>query len=165
MNVLWNYLWPAFAAGLVVGLVAGLSGFPRRRRRNASLALGLAAAIGVAALWHAPFGAANRLSNHIQRDVRDALVYYEMTQVTGHVQRGPLTRRIELSGPADDFQRSELARLMGQIPGASVATWSGERGMPLIAEGTAASLLGFLFGLLLAFLVELRRRHNAQWNW
>jgi hypothetical protein len=28
-----------------------------------------------------------------------------------------------------------------------------------------ASLLGFLLGLLLAYLVELRRRYNAQWNW
>ena len=165
MSVLWSYLWPAFAAGLVLGILAGLSGFRQRRRRNASLALGLVAAIGAAALWHGPFGAADRLSNHIQRDVRDALVYYEMTQVTGRVQRGPLTRRIELSGPADDFQRSELARLMDQIPGASVATWSGARGVPLIAEGTAASFLGFLFGLLLAYLVELRRRHNAQWSW
>jgi hypothetical protein len=165
VNVLWNYLWPAFAAGLVVGVVAGLSGFRRRRGRNASLGLGLAAAIGAAALWHGPLGAADRLTNHIQRDIHDALVYYEMTQVTGHVQRGPLTRRIELSGPADDFQRSELARLMGQVPGASVATWSAARGMPLIAEGTGASLLGFIFGLLLAYLVELRRRHNAQWNW
>ena len=38
-------------------------------------------------------------------------------------------------------------------------------GTPLIAEGTGASLLGFLIGLLLAYLVELRRRYNAQWNW
>jgi hypothetical protein len=77
----------------------------------------------------------------------------------------PLTRRVELSGPADDFQRSELARLMDEIPGVSGATWSSGRGIPLIAEGLAVTLLGFLLGLLLAYLVELRRRHNAQWNW
>jgi hypothetical protein len=35
----------------------------------------------------------------------------------------------------------------------------------LIAEGMAVSVLGFLFGLLLAYLFELRRRYNAQWNW
>jgi hypothetical protein len=27
------------------------------------------------------------------------------------------------------------------------------------------AVLGFLFGLLVAYLVELRRRYNAQWNW
>jgi hypothetical protein len=26
-------------------------------------------------------------------------------------------------------------------------------------------VLGFLFGLLLAYLIELRRRYNAQWTW
>jgi hypothetical protein len=46
------------------------------------------------------------------------------------------------------------------------ARWSGDGGgLPLIAEGMIASLLGFLLGLLLAYLVELRRRYNAQWNW
>jgi len=165
MNVLWDYLWPAYVAGLVAGIVAGIYGFRHRPRRNAAFAFGLAAAIGAAALWHGPLGAADRLASRVERGIRDALVYYEMTQVTGHVQHGPLTRRVQLSGPADDFQRSELARLMRQIPGASGATWSAARGLPLILEGTAASLLGFLFGLLLAYLVELRRRHNAQWNW
>jgi membrane associated rhomboid family serine protease len=29
----------------------------------------------------------------------------------------------------------------------------------------AVAFAGFLFGLVLAYLVELRRRHNAQWNW
>ena len=36
---------------------------------------------------------------------------------------------------------------------------------PLIVEAAAVALLGFLFGLLLAYLVELRRRYNAQWTW
>ena len=27
------------------------------------------------------------------------------------------------------------------------------------------AVLGFLFGLLLAYLIELHRRYNAQWNW
>jgi hypothetical protein len=26
-------------------------------------------------------------------------------------------------------------------------------------------VVGFLFGLLVAYLIELRRRYNAQWNW
>jgi ABC-type lipoprotein release transport system permease subunit len=35
----------------------------------------------------------------------------------------------------------------------------------LLVEGLFAAVLGFLLGLLLAYLVELRRRYNAQWNW
>jgi hypothetical protein len=35
----------------------------------------------------------------------------------------------------------------------------------LILEGTAVAIVGFLLGLVLAYLVELRRRYNAQWNW
>jgi hypothetical protein len=37
--------------------------------------------------------------------------------------------------------------------------------MPLIVEACAVSLAGFLFGLTLAYLVELRRRANAEWRW
>jgi hypothetical protein len=88
-----------------------------------------------------------------------------MNQISAHLHHDPLTRRIDLSGPADDFQRSEIARLLSQIPGVSSARWSDRGGVPLIAEGAGISLLGFLLGLLLAYLVELRRRHNAQWNW
>jgi hypothetical protein len=71
-----------------------------------------------------------------------------------------------LSGPADDFQQRELVRTMETLPGVSSATWSaGSGGTPLIAEGAGTSVLGFLIGLVLAYLVELRRRYNAQWNW
>ena len=55
---------------------------------------------------------------------------------------------------------------METLPGVSAATWSNAGGgTPLIAEGAGTSLLGFLIGLVLAYLVELRRRYNAQWNW
>jgi ABC-type xylose transport system permease subunit len=89
-----------------------------------------------------------------------------MTRVQAHLHRGPLTRRVLLSGPADDFQRSELVRIIGSLPGVSSVRWSAsDGGVPLIVEGTAAALLGFLLGLLLAYLIELRRRYNAQWKW
>jgi membrane associated rhomboid family serine protease len=35
----------------------------------------------------------------------------------------------------------------------------------LIAEGLAAAIVGFLIGAVLAYVVELRRRYNAQWTW
>jgi len=149
-----------------VGIVAGAYGFRRRRsRRNLALALGTVSSIALAALWHGPMGAADRFSAAVEREAQNALVYYEITEVKAHLHHGPLTRRVMLSGPADDFQRSELARHMGEVPGVASATWSNGGGIPLIVEGAAVAILGFLLGLLVAYLVELRRRYNAQWNW
>ncbi len=166
MSTLWSYLWPAIGAGFVVGTVVGVFAFRPRARRYTMLAAGIVAAIALAALWHGPFGGAARLSTNVERGVKNALVYYEITEVSGHMHHRPLTRRIMLSGPADDFQRQELARHIGEVPGVSSATWSNDGGgVPLIAEGAGAGVLGFLLGLLLAYLVELRRRYNAQWNW
>ena len=166
MNALWSYFWPAFAAGLVVGGVAGTIAFRRTNKRAIAIGAGLAISIALAALWHGPLGGAGQFEARVQRGIHNTLVYYEITQVTGHLHHGPLTRRVMLAGPADDFQRSELVRYMGQLPGVSSATWSEDRGgVPLIVEGGAVAVLGFLFGLLLAYLRDLRRRYNAQWNW
>ena len=179
MNPLWSYLWPVLLIGFLFGIAAGRVGFlmppsadaepmppEARRKRALSLGIGAALAVAAAALWHGPFGAADRFSAHVERDLHGALVYYEMAQqVTAHLHHGPLTRQVVLSGSGDDFQRSELARLLGQIPGVRSANWTGRGGIPLIVEGCAVSLLGFLLGLLLAYLIELRRRYNSQWNW
>ena len=37
--------------------------------------------------------------------------------------------------------------------------------IPLIVEACAMSVAAFLIGLLLAYLVEMRRRTNAEWRW
>jgi len=164
MNTFWEYFWPIAALGFVLGSILGTFGF--RRRRRAFFLAGLVLAIGGTALWHGPLGAADRLSTIIESRARFVLVDWEMGQVEGKLSHGPLTRRLLLSGPADDFQRRELVRIMSTIPGVSSATWSKQdRGIPLIAEAFGVSVLGFLIGLLLAYLVELRRRYNAQWKW
>jgi hypothetical protein len=184
MSALWTYFWPACGLGLIIGVIAGAIAFRRKRaaskeeaaelppmsaeekrRRNIALAIGAAATIAAAALWHGPLGAADRLSGGIERGARQALAYYEMPQVHAAVQHGPLTRRLILSGQTDEFQHRELQRLLKQLPGVSRAQWNEDRGTPLILEGATIALLGFLIGLLLAYLVELRRRYNAQWNW
>jgi hypothetical protein len=166
VNALWSYFWPAIGAGLVVGIVAGAFAFRRQRRRNATLGAGLVVAIALAALWHGPLGAADRFAAAVERGIGKTMVYYQIPEVSGHLHRAPLTRDVLLSGPADDFQRPELVRLIDQVPGVASAAWSPrDGGVPLIAEGAGVAVLGFLFGLLVAYLVELRRRYNAQWNW
>jgi hypothetical protein len=79
-----------------------------------------------------------------------------------------LTRRLDLVGGQglDQWQRGELVRLFSQLPGVSRATWSqNDAGIPLLAEGAFAAFAGFLIGLGLAYLLELRRRYNSQWSW
>jgi hypothetical protein len=165
MSVFWSYFWPPIGAGLVLGVLAGAIAFRRRERRVIAIAIGVVAAIGLAVLWHGPLGAAARYSTAVERLVRQTIVYWDIPQVSGHLHQNPLTRTVMLSGPADDFQRSELVRIIGDVPGVERASWSGSGGAPLIAEGAAAAFLGFLLGLLVAYLRELRRRYNAHWNW
>jgi hypothetical protein len=183
--MLWTFFWPAFAAGVVIGAIAGLRAFrqPRRnatnrhladaeivanwkRKRNITFAAGAAASLAASLLWCGPIGAADAFASRVELGARQALTYYEMTKVTARLQRRPLSRDLVLAGPADDFQRSELVRLFGQLPGVNAVSWSGRRGgLPLVAESGLLAIAGFLLGLVLAYLVELRRRHNAQWKW
>jgi hypothetical protein len=185
MSVLWSYFWPCFGAGLLCGVVAGIFAFraPRvstkatqdeiaaalahwSRRRKASMICGVIAAFIAASLWHGPLGAGDRLANELERNARQTLVANDAPAgLTVRIHHGPLTRQLILSGPGDDFQRAEAARLLSEVPGVSDADWTNSAGIPLIVEGVAAALVGFLLGLLLAYLVELRRRHNSQWNW
>ena len=185
MNTFWDYFWPILGAGLAIGAITGLIGFRslivrprdrvagdtltithRPRRSRISLIAGLAVVLASAALWHGPLGAAERLAATIERQAREALNYYEAPRITAHLHRGPLSRELVFAGPADDFQRSELVRLFGQLPGVHRASWSNKsRWPPLIAEGMAAAVLGFLLGLLVAYVAERRRRYNAQWTW
>lgn len=185
MNALWNFFWPLVAAGPTIGAIAGAIGFrmPRaqikerladkpltgpdlRKKRWIALAAGAVATVAATGLWAGPMGAADRFTQRVEHDARLTLDNYEMPQVTAHLHRQPLSRRLILSGTADYFQRSELIRIMGGIPGVREVRWSLDGGgLPLIVEAGAISILGFLLGLLLAYFVELRRRYNAQWNW
>lgn len=169
MSLLLPYFWPCFAIGLVVGMLIGVFAFHRwpKRKRNVALALAAAAAVAMVLVWHGPLGAADRFAREVDRNARTGLQYYETPFIKGALHRAPLSRRLVLTGtPATDFQRSELVRLFSQLPGVSKAQWGNSPpGVPLLAEGAAMALLGFLFGLFLAYLIELHRRYNAQWNW
>ncbi|HUG45039.1 MAG TPA: hypothetical protein VMK31_00825 [Sphingomicrobium sp.] len=164
MSPEWSYFWPVAALALLCGALAGLPWFRRNSRR--ALAIGIAVTFSGAALWHWPLGAADRLVAAIEPPARAVLVDWEMGHIEGRLARGPLTRKLILSGPADRFQREQLVLMMSTLPGVSAATWAPKRsGTPLILESAFVATVGFLLGLLLAYGVELRRRHNAQWKW
>ena len=84
---------------------------------------GVAATLAFAGLWHGPLGAGDRLATRAEKIARATLAYYELPAVSARVARHPLSRTMMLSGPADRFQRSELVRIMGQVPGINAVAW------------------------------------------
>ena len=85
--------------------------------------LGVAAVLGFAALWHGPLGAGERMAQRSETIARRTLDYYELPMIQAKMERGPLARRMILSGPADDFQRAELVRILDDIPGVLEVRW------------------------------------------
>ncbi len=169
MNPLMEYFWPSFAAGVVIGAIA-LTLVVRKWREGLSkwlvIDLGVIASAIASLLWSGPLGGGRRFIDAVEPVARITLDYYEMTQVTALLGSGPLTRQLLLEGPANDLQRSELVRLMSEIPGVSTAVWQGGHGaLPIIFEGALVACAGFLLGMLLAYLFESHRRYNAQWSW
>jgi hypothetical protein len=169
MSPLLAYFWPSFAAGAVVGAVVLTIIFRRKLsgwRKWLLFDLGVGMAVLCSLLWSGPLGGGRRFIDSVEPLARKALDYYEMTQVSARLGHAPLTRELILEGAADNFQRSELVRLMSQLPGVSDATWRGGNGAwPIILEGAIVAVAGLLAGALLAYLAELHRRRNAQWSW
>ena len=91
--------------------------------RRIILLLGIVAASGFAALWHGPLGAGDRLARQAETSARATLDYYELPMIQVHMQRSPMARRLILSGPADEFQRAELVRILDDIPGVLEVRW------------------------------------------
>jgi hypothetical protein len=115
VNTLWAYFWPVLAIGFAPGAIIG--SLALRRRRPKIIWIGLALSIAGAALWHGPLGAADRFSSQVERTAQTVLIDWEMGTVRSQLHHGPLTRRLVLFGPADDFQRAALVEMMGTIPG------------------------------------------------
>lgn len=137
------------------------------RPRTAVFA-GIAATFAFAAAWHGPVGGAGaRIAAEGEELTRLNLEYYEMDQVSGWMQRGPLTRRIWLAGEADTFQRQELQRILRGLPQVSDVQWYRDGGgtvrapivLPLVFEAELAALSSFAIGFILTYLVALRRRY------
>lgn len=146
MNPLWDYFWPVFSAGVVIGALTGHLAYRQlrldrrnrpagetalirewRRTRKIAFAGGAAAALIAAALWQGPLGGGDRLSSKIETNARATLDHLEMTRVSARLERHPLRRRLVLSGPADDFQRAELVQILDDIPGVAGVRWAPPR--------------------------------------
>src|SRR5258705_12646729 len=110
MSALGTYFWPIFAAGLVIGAIARTVAFRRPSKRSAVLGCGVLAAIAAAALWHGPLGGANQFTDRVERGARQALDYYEMTQVTARLQGGPVFRPPILTAKGQDFRPCPAVR-------------------------------------------------------
>ena len=92
-------------------------------RRMTVVLIGVAATMGFTALWHGPLGVGEKLAADAEAAARKQLDRDEMVQVQARMQRGPLARRLIVSGPADDFQRAEIARRLDNVPGVLEVRW------------------------------------------
>lgn len=143
MNPLWDYFWPIFAAGTVIGAFSGHLAYRQlrighrhrlagesemirewRRTRKIFVGGGAVAALVAAALWSGPLGGGDRFAERIEKAARATLDHLEMTQVGARLERGPLRRRLVLSGPADDFQRAQLVQILDDIRGVKGVRWA-----------------------------------------
>lgn len=176
---LWDAYWPVLTAGAIIGLNTGAFAFRRQsakkfqtpahtRKRYGILAVGAVIILAFAAVWHGPVGFGQRFANSVDKTSRQVLVDFEMTGVQARIERNPLRRTLDLSGAADEFQRGELVRIMSAVPGVANARWDNmpsSSTLPLIVEVELAALVSFGVGLLLSYLLELRRRYRSQWRW
>jgi hypothetical protein len=176
MSLLWDVYWPVLTVSIIIGLITGVAAFreepantpAHRRKLVAVLAAGIVLTLAFGAVWHGPVGSGRRVATSIEKQSRQVLIDWEMPGIQAHLERDPLRRTLDLSGAADDFQRGELVRIMSAIPGVARARWTDQpkaAALPLIAEVELAALVSFGLGLLLSYLLELRRRYRAHWRW
>ena len=92
--------------------------------RKLILPLGRLAVIAETFLLHGPGGAGERVAATIERAAHTEIRRLELPLVRARVERGPLTRSLVLSGPADSFQQVELARILSSISGIGDARWA-----------------------------------------
>ena len=91
--------------------------------RLAIFGAGVAATLGFGAIWHGPVGAGDAFAARADALARATLDHYEMTAVSARLERSPLSRTMVLSGRADSFQRTELVRILREVPGVSNVRW------------------------------------------
>lgn len=188
MSLIWHIYWPLLLAALLAGIVVGRIAYrlPRisdeageqakkataqryTRKRNKTLWLGLTALLAGVALWHGPLGGGSRFAGLVEGAVAKELEWLEVPGITGRLERSPLSRTLVLAGAANDFQQEGFFRALRPVKGISKIRWEGQQAsgftLPLLAEVTLLSLIAFALGLFFSFIVEIRRRVNAEWSW
>ena len=107
-----------------------------------------------AALWHGPFGAADRLARELERSARQTLVANDAPAgVTARIHHATTDAAADPFGTRRRLPATESARLLSEIPGVSDASWNESRGIPLIVEG-----IGTARGLPFGAVARLSRR-------
>ena len=84
---------------------------------------GIAATLAATAIYHGPMAKGDAFAASIERAARAELDRQEMVQIDARLERGPLRRTLVLSGPADDFQREELPKIMIRVAGVESVRW------------------------------------------
>jgi hypothetical protein len=188
MTVVWHIYWPLLVAALLAGVITGRLAYRRprlgkdpaedikraasekyRRKRNKTVGLGIAGLLAAVALWHGPLGGGERFARLVEGAVATELEWLEMPEISGKLDRSPLSRTLVLAGPANSFQQDGFIRALRPVRGLAGIRWDDQRAshfaLPLLAEVTLLSLIAFSLGLFFSFVVEIRRRVNAEWSW
>ncbi|RST29896.1 hypothetical protein HMF7854_02955 [Sphingomonas ginkgonis] len=106
--------------------------------RSRTLWLGAAGTVAVTLLYHLAIGG-ERVAHDLEARAAAELKANEMPVVHAGIRRSPLRRELVLSGPADDFQRGELVRIMNLIPGVAATSWD-PRSVPVEEGRTDAAV-------------------------
>ena len=127
----------------------------------AKLLIGVAAALLAGWIAHGPLGRGETFAARLETRAQAVVAEAELTGVTARTARDPIVRRIELAGPADDFQREGqgtfpgLNDRIGGLPGVGGLHWADEPPpgawpLPMLLETELIVLIAFLAGLGLA---------------
>ena len=92
--------------------------------------IGIALTMAFSAIWHGPVGAGDRFASTMETAFRRYLDQQELPMVQAHLDRGPLSRSVTLSGPADSFQQTELSRIFSNSPGVAGVRWANPPSQP-----------------------------------
>jgi hypothetical protein len=134
--------------------------------------IGLAGILLMGWIFHGPLGGGEALIDRLEGEARQAVANAEVPNINVRLSRRPLARVATLSGPADPFQREGKGSLkglndvVGEIEGISGVDWADtpaarDRVIPLLAETLLLTILAYLVGLGLAWLMFGRRERDG----
>lgn len=132
--------------------------------------IGLAAVAAMTWIHHGAIGNGERLVNRIEAQARAAAAKTELPGIDVSLGRNPLNRLATLTGNADRFQREGQGELKGlndivrDVEGVAGIRWTDEAektALPLLVETLIQTLLAFLAGFGIAWLIWRRRAHDT----